>query len=152
MPKPPKNIAPIHQALVCVYGLWLLYRLAVHVVIVGLSTQADMRYGVIWQMLVLLPALAFVSTIIKATSAYRLILANLLMLIYLAGVGVFFTIRLYENAPIWVKIGLGAEMALLLLINLLLMILIKRLPPMYKNNNHHNNNHDKPYKPSKERS
>lgn len=129
-----KPIASVHQALVFVWLSWLLYRLVIHVMILGATTQANMFYGVLWQILVLLPALAFTPTIMQAKSAYRLILASLLMLIYLAGVGVFFAIRLYENAPFWIKMGLGMEVLFLLLINVMLMALIKRLPPMYKNN------------------
>lgn len=130
--KPQKPIAPIHKMLYLTWGVWLLYRLVVYVGLLGLSTQANMLYGVLWQVLVLLPAFVFTPAIMRAKAPYRLIMASMVMLIYLASVGVFFIIRLYENAPIWVTVGLGVEMVLLLMINVLLMTLIKRLPPMHK--------------------
>lgn len=130
--KPPKPIAPIHAKLRLMWGLWLFYRLVVYVGLMGLSTQANVLYGVLWQIVVLLPAFAFTPAIMQAKNAYRLIVASMVMLIYLASVGVFFVVRLYENAPMWVVIGLGFEVAMLLLVNVLLMVLIKRLPPMHK--------------------
>lgn len=130
--KAPKPIAPIHAKLRLMWGLWLFYRLVVYVGLMGLSTQANVLYGVLWQIVVLLPAFAFTPAIMQAKNAYRLIVASMVMLIYLASVGVFFVVRLYENAPTWVAVGLGFETVLLVLINVLLMVLIKRLPPMHK--------------------
>lgn len=114
------------------WGAWLLYRLVVYVGLLGLFMRANVLYGVLWQAVVLLPAFVFTSAIMQAKAPYRLIMASMVMLIYLASVGVFFVIRLYENAPMWVTVGLGVETVLLLVINVLLMTLIKRLPPMHK--------------------
>lgn len=134
MKQAQKPIAPIYKPFVLLWGSWLLYRFVIHVAILGVSAQANILYGMMWQIVVLLPALLFTPTVLRANNPYRLILTSMLMLMYLAGIGVFFIIRLYENAPLWVKLGLGLEVILLLFINILLMILIKRLPPMHEQN------------------
>lgn len=120
------------QLLGLVWGIWLLYRLIGVSALTVFLTNAQILPSVLWQVLVLLPALCLTGVVIKAQSAYLLIVASFVGLIYLASVGVFFVVRLYENAPMWVVIGLGFEVAMLLLVNVLLMVLIKRLPPMHK--------------------
>lgn len=120
------------QLLGLVWGIWLLYRLIGVSALTVFLTNAQILPSVLWQVLVLLPALCLTGVVIKAQSAYLLIVASFVGLIYLASVGVFFVIHLYENAPLVSLLGVGVETLLLLTINILLMMVIKALPPMHK--------------------
>ena len=134
LPKTQKPITYIHRYLCRVWGLWLLYRLLGVVVMTVSLTSADPMSALIWQVIVMLPALLLTPIIIKAQSVYGLIVASLVSLIYLACAGVALLAHTYQKAPIITIMGMGAEVALLLGINLLIFILIKRLPPMHKHN------------------
>lgn len=129
---PPKPILPIQKTLRHLWIGWLLYRLFVYPVLVGVFAGANIVSGMLWQLLVLLPAFGLTPTILKARSPYLLIVASMFALVYLATVGVFLLIRLYENAPVAVWVGFGLETLLLLLINWYLFLLLKRMPPMHK--------------------
>ncbi|OOR88259.1 hypothetical protein B0181_08435 [Moraxella caviae] len=124
-----KPAAPIRQKLRAVWLAWLLWRLfAVPFLAVGAADT--LGAGVLWQLIVLIPALIFTPAILRGRSPYALLLANMLMLAYLANAGVqFFTHAFSGAGNAW---GFAAEFMLLLLVNIWLFVLLKRLPPMYK--------------------
>lgn len=128
----PKPILPIQKTLRHLWIVWLLYRLFGYPALVGIATGANVVLGVLWQLFVLLPAFGLTAAVLKARSPYALMVASMLALVYLATVGVFLLVRLYENAPMAIWAGFAAETLLLLAINWYLLVLLKRLPPMHK--------------------
>ena len=130
--KSPKPILPVQKRLRTLWWLWLFYRLLAYPFLVSIGAAASVVSGILWQVLVLLPAFLITPVMIKARSAYLLIVANIVTLIYLATVAVFLLIRIYENAPWVVWAGFGVETLLLLGVNVYLFVLLKRLPPMNK--------------------
>lgn len=127
-----KPILPLQKNLRYLWLGWLFYRLLIYPALVGVSAGASMLAGVLWQLLVLLPAFLLTPAVLKARSPYLLIVASMMALMYLATMGVFLLIRVYENAPLAVVMGFGVETLLLLLINWYLFLLLKRLPPMHQ--------------------
>ena len=135
-PKPPKPSAPIHQKLKMVWCVWLVYRLLIYPTLIGMTTETGIAFGVflgiLWQVLVLLPAFVFTKAVWQGKSPYALIILSMITLVYLASAGVYLVLRLYEQAPMLISLGFGVETVLLLFINVYLFILLKRLPPMHK--------------------
>lgn len=144
---PPKPIAPIQSALRRAWVVWLLYCFIIHPILASLAfgkigyanlgmnggAATGMVFGVIWQLVKLIPALLLTPTIKRADAPYGLIVASLVMLIYLGFVGVYWLIHVFEHSPVYISMGFGFETLLLLIINVLLFVLLKRLPPMHKN-------------------
>ncbi len=130
--KPNKPIAPIHQRLQLLWGLWLIHRLVIYPVLVGVATGASIMSGMMWQVLVLLPALLLTGVVTKGNSPYWLIILSMMTLVYLGSAGVFLVMRIYEHAPFMIWAGFAVETLLLAMINVLLFILLKRLPPMHQ--------------------
>lgn len=95
-------------------------------------TKTDVMSVLAWQVMVMLPAQLLIPVIIKGRSAYGLIVASLVVLIYLAYAGVVLFGHWYQKAPAITILGAGVELMLLLVINWLLFVIIKRLPPMHK--------------------
>ena len=143
----PKPIIPVQSALRRAWFAWLLYCLVIYPVLASLafgnvgyanlgmngSVVTGMVFGVIWQLVKLIPALLLTPIIKRADAPYGLIVASLVMLIYLGVVGVYWFIHVFEHSPVYISVGLGAETSLLLIIHVSLFILLKRLPPMHKN-------------------
>lgn len=143
----PKPIIPVQSALRRAWFAWLLYCLVIYPVLASLafgnvgyanlgmngSVVTGMVFGVIWQLVKLIPALLLTPIIKRADAPYGLIVASLVMLIYLGFVGVYWFIHVFEHSPVYISVGFGFETLLLLIINVLLFILLKRLPPMHKN-------------------
>lgn len=135
--QPQKPITAIHQKLQILWAVWLVYRLVVYPVLVGMATEMGITLGVLmgvlWQVLVLLPAFIFTPAVWRGNSPYPLIILSMMTLVYLASAGVFLVLRIYEHAPVMVWVGFAFETMLLAIINVLLFMLLKRLPPMHKN-------------------
>ncbi len=143
----PKPIIPVQSALRRAWFAWLLYCLVIYPVLASLAfgnvgyanlgmnggVVTGMVFGVIWQLVKLIPALLLTPIIKRADAPYGLIVASLVMLIYLGFVGVYWFIHVFEHSPVYISVGFGFETLLLLIINVLLFILLKRLPPMHKN-------------------
>lgn len=145
--KAPKPIMLIQSALRRAWVVWLLYCLVIYPVLASLAfgstgrvnlgmnggVGTGMVFGVIWQLVKLIPALLLTPTIKRADAPYGLIVASLVMLIYLGFVGVYWFIHVFEHSPVYISVGFGFETLLLLIINVLLFVLLRRLPPMHKN-------------------
>lgn len=128
----PKPILPIQKRLRLLWVVWLLYRLLLYPLLVAYQSTANVLSGMLWQLLVLLPAFLVTPTVLKGRIPYQLLIANMVTLIYLASTGVFLVIRLYEHAPVAICLGFALESMLLLWINWYVFVLLKRLPPMHK--------------------
>lgn len=109
---------------------WVLYRILLFPFFASHEGQ-EVLFGVLWQVIMTLPALLFTPAVMKAQSPYALIIAHLVMLLYFASASVFFVVYLYGQNQLlgWAS---GVEALMLLMINILLFMLLKRLPPMYK--------------------
>ncbi len=134
--QPRKAITAIHQKLQILWVVWLVYRLVVYPVLVGMATEMGISLGVLkgvfWQVLVLLPVFIFTLAVWRGNSPYPLIILSMMTLVYLASAGVFLMLRIYEHAPAMVWMGFAFETVLLAVINVLLFMLLKRLPPMHQ--------------------
>lgn len=130
--KTPKPTEPIHHPLQKFWLLWLAHRLILYPTMVSLAVGGVWWLGVLWQLIVMLPALVFTKAIWRGNSPYALLWASMVMLVYLGAVGVFWLMRFYENAPLIIIGLLTVEFLIVFGINVLLFILLKRLPPMHK--------------------
>lgn len=110
---------------------WLLYRSLGLPLLLGalLSTKPDIAGGIAWQLLWLIPAFVLTPWMLKAKSAYALLLASMLTLVYLGASGVTLFSRFYDNglSVVWVY---AIDLILILIINVWLFKLLKRLPSM----------------------
>lgn len=113
---------------------WLLVVLLIYPLVVFMATQANFWAGVGVQLLGLMPALLFTPSIWRAKSAYGLILASIVTLVYLGFTGVKFVLRAYEQVPSAIIAVLGVEFLCLLAVNVLLFMLLKKMPAMHKQN------------------
>lgn len=127
-----KEPVAIHQLLLRFWLLWLVWRWLVYPMAVMVAGGGAWWLGVLWQTLVLLPALIFHRAIWRGNSPYALLWASMVMLVYLGAVGVFVIMRFYEQANFVVTWVLCAEFVMVFAINVLLFLLLKRLPPMHK--------------------
>ena len=128
----PKPITPVANALKRLWCVWLGYRLLCYPLLVAMVGGVGFVWGVLWQIVAMLPALAFTPALLRGRSPYALLWLSMVMLVYLGAVGVFAFMRFYESAPWLIWFGLCAETVLVLIINVLLFVLLKRLPPMHK--------------------
>ena len=136
MTKPAKPIKPIkfiHRILVVAWLLWLGYRLVIYVAIMGVL-GAPVGAMWLWQLLVMTPTLLLTPIVLRGRSAYGLIVAALIILMYWGVSGMMVFVRWYEHVPAMVWVGLMVEVLLLSVICLYLAKLLKRLPPMHLTN------------------
>ena len=110
---------------------WLLYRSLGLPLLLGLllTTKPDIVGGIAWQLLWLIPALIVTPWMLKAKSAYALLLTSMLTLVYLGASGVTVFSRFYDSglSVVWVYV---IDLILILIINVWLFKLLKRLPSM----------------------
>ncbi|OAU95164.1 hypothetical protein [Moraxella catarrhalis] len=130
--KPAKPTEPIRRALRLTWYAWILITLIVYPLTVSLTTGASVWAGVGVQLLALMPALIFTPWVYRGTSAYALMWASMVLLVYLGVGGVLALLRIYEQAPTAVGIIKIIEFLILLMINYQLFVLLKRLPAMHK--------------------
>ena len=130
----PENLAIIAQLqsrLRKGWLAWLLYRSLGLPILLGilLTTKPDIAGGIAWQLLWLIPALVVTPWMLKAKSAYALLLTSMLTLVYLGASGVTFFSRFYDSGlnVVWVYL---IDLLLILIINVWLFKLLKRLPSM----------------------
>lgn len=130
----PENLAIIAQLqsrLRKGWLAWLLYRSLGLPILLGilLTIKPDIAGGIAWQLLWLIPALVVTPWMLKAKSAYALLLTSMLTLVYLGASGVTFFSRFYDSGlnVVWVYL---IDLLLILIINVWLFKLLKRLPSM----------------------
>lgn len=133
MPNRPDTLSAYQKKLKLSYALWFGFRLFFMPIVMAKATLVS-SYGafLLWQGLMLLPALLFVPTIRQANHPFRLIVLSFLMMIY-AGVATSqWLIAWYENKGGLLVWTYAFESVLLLGVLGLLFVVLKKLPPMHK--------------------
>ena len=130
-----RPVTPIRRRLKVVWIIWLLYRLLAMPVLISMmnTAQLDIIGGIVWQGLWLIPAFVLSPWMIKGKSAYALLLASMITLVYFGASGVVLFTHFYADdwSTLWIYI---TDSVLLLLINIWLFKLLQRLPSMNKVN------------------
>ena len=132
-----RPVTPIRRRLKVVWIIWLLYRMLAMPVLISImnDAQLDIIGGVVWQSLWLIPAFVLSPWMTKGKSAYALLLASMITLIYFGASGVVLFTHIYAKnwSSLWIYV---IDTVLLLLINIWLFQLLKRLPSMNNPVNH----------------
>lgn len=125
-------LARYHRALVWGFLLWLGFRLVVLPWVMAKTLGvSDFGSYIVWQVLVLLPVVCLTPVLLKGKSAYGLIVASLVLMVYWGAAASFWLIRWYENAPLPTVAVSAFETVLLAWVLVRLFLLLKKMPAMH---------------------
>lgn len=122
------DICLAHHRVLMAWVAWLIYKLIGYPLMIAFVANKGFWYGVLWQVLVLLPALVMTPIVVKGQFVYGLMAVSLVSLLYLATAGVYLAMYWYADAQWAIVLGSLAEVLLLSWIVWYGFVLLKRLP------------------------
>lgn len=112
---------------------WLVLRLALLPLVMMWVSNVAMLGAILWQMMVMLPALIATPFVLKSKDSYALIVISLVIMVYWAVAASFWLIYVYERAMTWMVIIYALETLLLTVVFACLLMGLKKMPAMHKN-------------------